>query len=56
MLLLRTGTVHEMVRGPGTGELHPALLQLLGGRGVLILITLYRLVIDEMGDIQKHLS
>src|SRR6185437_11981335 len=56
MLRLSAGAVHKVVWRPRSGELHPALLQVQTRRGVLILITLYRLVIDEMGDIQKHLA
>ena len=55
-VLLCAGAVHEMVRWPGAGELHAALFQLKGGRGVLILVALNRFVIDEVRDIQKHLA
>jgi len=56
VLLLCAGAVYKVVRRPGAGELHAALLQFKGGRGVFILITLDGLVIDQMGDIQKHLA
>jgi len=49
---LRSVTMHEVVRGPGSGELHPALLQFQRGGRVFILVALHRLVIDQVCDIQ----
>ena len=55
-ILLGAGAMHKVVRRPGAGELHAALFEFESGRGVFILITLDGLVIDQMGDIQKHLA
>ena len=56
ILLLRAGAMHEVIRGPGAGQLHATLFQLKGGRGVFILIPLDGLVVDEVCDVQKHLA
>jgi len=48
--------MNKVVRRPWPGELHLALLHLLNRRAVLVLITLYRLVIDQVSDIQQHLA
>ncbi len=54
-VLAGAGLVNEVVGGPGSGELHAALLQLLGGGGVLVLVAFDRLVVDQMRDIEEHL-
>lgn len=56
LLLGGAGAMHEVVWRPGAGELHAALFQFKSGRGVFILVSLDRFVIDEVGDIQKHLA
>ena len=48
--------VDEVVWGPGAGELHAALLQLEGRGGVLILVALDGLVVDQVGDVEEHLA
>ena len=55
-VLMSVRLLYEMVGRPGTGELHPALLELLSRRGVFVLITLHCLVIDQVRNIQKHLA
>ena len=55
VLVLRS-PLHKVVRGPGAGELHTAVLQLLSGRGVFVLIAFDRFVIDQMRDVQQHLA
>jgi len=50
------GPMHEVVRRPRPRKLHSAILQFQGGRRVLILVPLHRLVIDQVGDIQQHLA
>src|SRR5258706_15267558 len=36
VLMLRCSAMHKVIRRPGAGELHVAILQLLRGRGVLV--------------------
>jgi hypothetical protein len=56
VLMLWRRAVHEVVRGPWAGELHAAIFELKRGRGVLILIPLHCLVVDQVGDVEKHLA
>src|SRR5882757_7931439 len=56
VLMLRRSAVHKVIRRPRPRELHPAILELLYGRGVLVLIPLHRLVVDQVSDIQQHLA
>src|SRR5271170_2623570 len=56
VLMLRCSAMHEVVRGPRAGELHAAVFELKCGRGVLVLIALHGLVVDKVGDIEKHLA
>ena len=49
-------TLHEVVRRPGPGKLHATLLQFLRRRRVLVLIALYRAVVDEVCDVEQHLA
>src|SRR6266481_2370802 len=44
----------EMIRRPGTGHNHLAILELLGGRAVAVLIFFDRLGVDKVGDIEQH--
>ena len=55
-VLLCVRAMNEVVRRPWARELHTALFQLLRGRSVLVLVSLYGFVVDQMGDIQKHLA
>ena len=55
-VLLCAGAMHEVVRGPGAGELHTAVSEFKRRRGVLVLVTFHGFVIDEVSDIQKHLA
>jgi len=55
-MLVHVRAVDKVIRRPWPGKLHPALLQLLRRRGVLVLVTFYRLVINQMSDVQKHLA
>src|ERR1700690_463227 len=44
----------EVVRRPGSADGDFAVLQLLGGAAIAVLIFLYRLGVDEMGDVDEH--
>ena len=48
--------VDEVIRRPGSGELHLAVFHQLAGAGVLVLVALDALVFDEVGDIEQHLA
>ncbi len=50
------GAMHKMVRRPGAGELHAAVFEFERGRGVLVLVALHCLVVDQVGDIKQHLA
>lgn len=56
LMLMLVSALNEVIRRPGTGELHLAFLHLLHGRGVLVLVALDGLVVDQVGDIEKHLA
>lgn len=56
LMLVLVGALNEVIRGPGTGELHLAFLHLLHGRGVLVLVALDGLVVDQVSDVEKHLA
>ncbi len=43
-----------MIRRPGTGHDHLAILELLGGRAVAVLIFFDRLGVDQVSDIEQH--
>lgn len=45
-----------MVGRPGTGELHVAILQCRLCRRVLILIAFDGFVVDEVGNVEQHLT
>src|SRR5579863_3750300 len=44
----------EVIRRPRTANGHFAVLQLLGCRGVAILVLLHALGVDQMGDVDQH--
>jgi len=48
--------MHEMVGRPGSGELHLAVFQLDRRGGVPILVALNVFMVDEVGDVEKHLA
>ena len=48
--------VDEVVRRPGAGKLHLALTHHDAGGGELVLVAFDMLAIDEVSDVQHHLS
>ena len=48
--------VDEVIGRPGAGNLHLALAHHHAGGGELVLVAFDMLAIDEMSDIQHHLS
>ena len=55
-MLMSLSAVHEVIRRPGTGELHLTFFHLLHRGCVLVLIALHRLVVDQVSDIEEHLA
>ena len=48
--------MNEVVGGPGTGELHLAILHHRAGGLEFVLIALDALAIDQVGDVENHLA
>ncbi len=46
----------EVVGGPGAGELHAAVFQLVGGGRVFVLVTLDGLVVNQVSDVEEELA
>ena len=52
----RACAMNEVVRWPGTGKLHATILELGGGRRVLVLVAGYGLVVDQVSDVEEHFA
>src|SRR2546430_1033127 len=45
---------HEVIRRPGTANQNFTVFELPGGARIAVLVTLNRLLVDQVGDVDEH--